>query len=343
MAETVRAAIIGCGLIADTHVAAMEKNGIRVAGVFDVSSASARRFADRHGIRAYASMEELLTDAVSLVAICTPSGTHAELAVTVMEAGKHVVVEKPIALTVEDCSRILAAEKRTGMLCAPICQLRCSAVFQQIKAAIEEGLFGKMVLGALSMKYYRSPSYFAGSWRGTRRLDGGGALMNQGIHGVDMLCGLLGYPESVSGHVNTLLHDIEVEDIGTASLVFPGGALGIIDGSTAISHSKPRRLELCGTEASVTVLEDQLVSAEGIALEAKTEMTLNSSSDPAAIDTALHTAQYSNILAAVRGEAPLSYTAREAAKTVAVILGIYESSETGRAVRFSDITFWSED
>jgi len=340
MAEQIRGAIIGCGLIAQTHVIAMRENGIEVAGVYSVDTAAAEAFAAKHGMKIYPSREALLADDTQLVAICTPSGTHAELAVAVMEAGKHAVVEKPIALTVEDCGKLLEAERRTGKLCAPICQLRCSETFRQLKDAIGEGRFGRMVLGSLSMKYYRAPAYYAGSWRGTRAMDGGGALMNQGIHGVDLLCGLLGYPESVSGHAATLLHDIEVEDIATATLRFPGGALGVLVGSTAISHSKPRRLELCGTEASVTVLEDRIAEAEGIDLELGQRMSLNSSSDPAAIDTKLHTAQYANIAAAVRGEAPLSYTAREAAKTVAVILAVYESSETGHAVRFDHIQFW---
>lgn len=340
MAETVRAALIGCGMISDTHAAAMKANNIQISGVYDANAASAARFAQRHGIAVYPTLEALLADDTALVAICTPSGTHADLAVAVLEAGKNAVVEKPVALTVADCGRILEAERRTGKLCAPICQLRCSEVFRQLKEQIDAGAFGKLILGSLSMKYYRSPEYYAGSWRGTKRMDGGGALMNQGIHGVDMLCGLLGYPESVSGNAATLLHDIEVEDIASASLVFPGGTLGVLDGSTAITHSRPRRLELCGTAASVTVLEDRLAEVEGIPLEPKKEMSLNSSSDPAAIDTALHSAQYTEILAAIRGEKPLGYTAREASKTVAVILGIYESAQTGRAVRFDDIAFW---
>ena len=189
-----------------------------------------------------------------------------------------------------------------------------------------------MIMGLLSMKYYRAPSYYAGSWRGTKAMDGGGALMNQGIHGIDMMCGLLGYPISVSGHTATLLHDIEVEDTAVASLVFPNGTLGVIDGSTAVTHAKPRRWELCGTTASLTLEEDVIVHTDGIDLLSRTESGYKSFSDPTAISTDLHEYQFCNILAAIAGNEPLFYTSEEALKTVAVITAIYESSRTGKTI-----------
>jgi predicted dehydrogenase len=157
--------------------------------------------------------------------------------------------------------------------------------------------------------------------------------MNQGIHGIDMMCGLLGYPTSVTGHTATLLHDIEVEDAAAASLVFPGGTLGVIDGSTAITHAKPRRLELCGTTASLTMEEDAIVSAEGIDLTVNNNSGYKSFSDPTAISTDLHEYQFRNILAAIAGEEPLYYTSDDAMRTVAVIRAIYESSERGVTVK----------
>ena len=283
-------------------------------------------------MKAYNSMDELLSDDITVVSVCTPSGTHASLAETIMEHGKYAIVEKPMALTVEECARIIEVEKKTGRFCAPISQLRFSPVFRQVRTAIEEGRFGRMIMGLLSMKYYRAPSYYAGSWRGTKAMDGGGALMNQGIHGIDMMCGLLGYPISVSGHTATLLHDIEVEDTAVASLVFPNGTLGVIDGSTAVTHAKPRRLELCGTTASLTLEEDVIVHTDGIDLLSRTESGYKSFSDPTAISTDLHEYQFCNILAAIAGNEPLFYTSEEALKTVAVITAIYESSRTGKTI-----------
>ncbi len=325
--------MIGCGMIACTHLAAMRNSGIDVAGIFSIDTSAAARFAELHQVPLYDSLESLLQDETDLIAVCTPSGTHADLAVTVMEHGKHAVVEKPVALNESDCLRILETEKKTGKFCAPISQLRFSNTYRTVKAAIDAGRFGKRILASLSMKYFRSTAYFQNSWRGTRSLDGGGALMNQGIHGIDMMCGLLGYPVSISGHAATLYHDIEVEDTATASLVFPDGMLGVIDGSTAITHARPRRLEICGTQASVVIEEDVLVQAEGIALTGGTHTAIRSWDKPEAISADLHTAQYKNIRAAICGEEPLYYTAMDAVNTVRVILSIYTSSETGTAAR----------
>ena len=332
MSNKIKAALIGCGMIADTHLTALLNAGADVVGVYDANWDRAADFAAARGMKAYNSMDELLYDDITVVSVCTPSGTHASLAETIMEHGKYAIVEKPMALTVEECARIIEVEKKTGRFCAPISQLRFSPVFRQVRTAIEEGRFGRMIMGLLSMKYYRAPSYYAGSWRGTKAMDGGGALMNQGIHGIDMMCGLLGYPISVSGHTATLLHDIEVEDTAVASLVFPNGTLGVIDGSTAVTHAKPRRLELCGTTASLTLEEDVIVHTDGIDLLSRTESGYKSFSDPTAISTDLHEYQFCNILAAIAGNEALFYTSEEALKTVAVITAIYESSRTGKTI-----------
>ena len=335
MSQTKKAALIGCGMIAETHLTALLTAGADVIGVYDKNFERASSFAAAHTMKAYTSMEEVLADDIEIVSVCTPSGTHASLAARIMEHGKYAIVEKPMALNVNECRQIIEIEQKTGRFCAPISQLRFSPVYRQVKKAVEDGKFGKMIMGMLSMKYYRAPSYYAGSWRGTKAMDGGGALMNQGIHGIDMMCGLLGHPTLVSGHTATLLHDIEVEDAAAASLVFPGGTLGVIDGSTAITHAKPRRLELCGTSASLTIEEDIIVGAEGIDLLTRTESGYRSFSDPTAITTDLHEYQFRNILSAIAGAEPLQYTSYDALRTVAVIEAIYESSRTHKTIALS--------
>jgi len=332
MNRRLKAALIGCGMIADNHLTALQNIGVSVVGVYDLNHAAALSFAESRSLFVYNTLEALLQDDTDLVAVCTPSGTHADLAVSIMEHGKCAVVEKPIALTNVDCQRILQTEMKTGRFCAPISQLRFSDTYRTVKNAVDSESFSRILLGSLSMKYYRSPEYFAGSWRGTKAMDGGGALMNQGIHGIDMLCGLLGCPKQISGHIATLHHDIEVEDMAVASLVFPSGALGVIDAGTAITYSKPRRLEICGTHASVTIEEDVLLSSEGISLTGGTPTTIRSWETPSAFSADLHTTQYRNICAAIRNEEPLYYTALEAANTIKVILAIYESSETGKTI-----------
>ena len=332
MSHSIKVSIIGCGMIAGTHLTALRNAGAEVAGVFDQNRETASAFASSHGIRSYDSMEALLADDTALVSVCTPSGTHAVLAETILTGGKHAVVEKPMALTVPECRRILDAERKTGRFCAPVSQFRFSDAYRQAKDAVETGLFGRMILGTLSMKYYREPAYYAGSWRGTKRMDGGGALMNQGIHGIDMMFGLMGYPSTVTGHAATLLHDIEVEDTAVAGLVFPSGALGVIDGSTAVVNSKPRRLELCGTRASMTIVEDSIESVEGMPLLPSAGTDCSSCRDPGAIGVSLHERQFRNILAAAAGEEPLYYSSYDAMRTVAAINAVYTSSRTGAAV-----------
>ena len=332
MNHPLKASLIGSGMIADIHINAMRNIGIEVVGIYSLDMASAVIFAEKNHITVYQSLEELLTDDIELAAVCTPSGTHCQLAVALMEHGKHAVVEKPVVLTHEEGIRILETEKVTGKFCAPISQLRFSDTYQTVKNAIEHDAFGKTLLASLSMKYYRSPEYYVGSWHGTKAMDGGGALMNQGIHGIDLLCGLLGYPTQISGYAATLHHDIEVEDTAAVNLVFPSGALGVINASTAITHPKPRRLEICGTRASVAIEEDVLVSAEGIELTGGTSSGIQSWQNPAAFSADLHTAQYRNICAGIRSEEALTYTAQDAVNTVNVILAIYESSETGKTI-----------
>ncbi len=321
-------------MIAHTHFTAMRNTGVDVVGVYSLDTASAQTFAQKNQIKVYQTLNELLTDDIDFAAICTPSGTHCQLAIDLMESGKHAVVEKPIVLTQQEGKRILETEKKSRKFCAPISQLRFSDTYRAVKDVAVRGGFGRILLGSLSMKYYRSQEYFAGSWRGTKAMDGGGALMNQGIHGIDLLCGLMGYPTQVSGHAATLFHDIEVEDTATASLVFPSGALGVINAGTAIKYAKPRRLEICGTDASITIEEDVLVSSEGLDLAGGIPTMIQSWKNPSAFSAELHTLQYRDICAAVRGEKSLAYTATDAVNTVNVILAIYESSETGKTIIF---------
>ena len=335
MNKPLKAAIIGSGMIAQTHLTAMRNVGIDVTGIYSLDTESAYQFSQKNKIHQYGTLAALLEDDLDLAAICTPSGTHAEIAIQLMEHHKHAVTEKPVVLTEEEGQMILEAEQRTGMFCAPISQFRFSDAYRTVKDAIDHGDFGTLLLASLSMKYYRSPEYYANSWHGTKAMDGGGALMNQGIHGLDMLCGLLGYPEKISGYAATRFHSIEVEDTAAASFVFPSGMLGVMDAGTAITHAKPRRLEICGSKASITIEEDNLILAEGIDLQCNNESKIRSWDVPSAIHTDLHTAQYRNIVGAILGTEPLYYTAKDAVNTVRVILSIYRSSETGETIHFS--------
>ena len=335
--QKIKIALIGCGAIAKAHCAVIrELSDIAdLVGVYDADHARAQAFATENGIdTVYTSMDTLLASDAELVAICTPSGLHAPLALQCMRAGKHVVVEKPIALTADDCEAILQAEKETGKLCAPISQLRFSHDMRRAKEIIDSGVLGKPVLCDLYMKYYRDEAYYANSWRGTLKMDGGGALMNQGIHGIDLMHFLLGDIAQINGTVRTLVHDIEVEDTAVATVIFQNGALGVIEGTTSVRPSQPRRFELHFEKGSIIIEEDHILSCDApeFSLREKTEL-FDSSSNPMNISYAYHKAQYLNVLSAIAGAEPLFYTAKQAAQSVKTILAIYRSSKEEQTIR----------
>ena len=328
-------ALIGCGGIAAFHVEALRALGdVEIIGVYDANTERARVFAREKKISVLESKEALLASDADAVAICTPSGLHVPLAVACMEAGKHAVVEKPVAITEEGCRAVLEAEKRTGRLCAPISQLRYAADVRRAKAIVESGELGKVVLCDLYMKYYRDASYYAGSWRGTKEMDGGGALMNQGIHGIDVMRYIVGDIAEVSGRVRTMVHDIEVEDTAVATVTFQNGAVGVIEGTTSVRPGYPRRMEIHLEKGSILLEENSIVAIDTpTGSEKAAEKPMNAASDPLNISSTGHRAQYENIFAAFRGKEPLFYTAEDAVRSVQTILAIYRSSEQNKAQR----------
>jgi len=326
-----KALIVGGGMAANLHCKVLKGHGVTVAGICDVYLPAAQALAEKHGGEAFDDLAVALQTDVDFAVICTPSGTHAKLAIQVMEAGKNVVVEKPLALNPADCQAVIRTQQRTGKLCAPISQLRFSPMYRRVKECLEKGGLGTLIMASLSMKYYRSREYYGG-WKGTWAMDGG-ELMNQGIHGIDIMCGLLGKPVTVSGKVATRYHNIEAEDTAVAALTFPGGMLGTIDSSTAINRYKPRRLEICGSDGLIVAEEDRIVLAEGVELESDAFSEYQGSSDPRNIGTGLHSLIYENILAAMEDKATLEYTTRDAADTVQVICAINESSKTGKTIQ----------
>ena len=329
----IKIALIGCGAISSFHYKALETfDNAEVIGVFDTNIARAKAFADERCIGVFESKESLLLSDADLVTICTPSGLHAPLAIECLDAGKNVVLEKPVAITGEECQMLLEAEKRSHRFCAPISQLRYYDDIRRARSIVESGELGRVVLCDLYMKYYRSDEYFATStWRGTKAMDGGGALMNQGIHGIDAMRYIVGDVAEISAKVRTLVHNVEVEDTAVASVVFKNGAIGVIEGTTSVRPGYPRRLEIHLEKGSIIVEENTIVSIDTPEGSQKAESkAMNSSSDPLNISYEGHRRQYQNILATIEGKEQLFYTASEAAKTVETILAIYRSSEENK-------------
>lgn len=338
MPESVGFAIIGCGLISKFHMEAMrEIEEATLVGVYAPRAEQAEKVAAENGVRAYHSLEEIWADgAVKAVSICTPSGTHGELALDALRHGRHVLIEKPMALEREQCCTIIAEADARGLQAGVVSQLRFSPGIRLVKEAVEQGRLGRLISTELDMKYYRDESYFSAStWRGTKKMDGGGALMNQGIHGVDILQYIAGMPSKVFGQYRTLVHDIEVEDTLHALLMYENGALGTVIATTSVYPGFSRRLTLCGEEGTIVLEEDDIAVwklRDGSERPTVQSTVGSGSSDPGKIGAQGHVFQIRNFAAAVLGKEKLLVDAREGCKPLEIIWDIYQSAEEGRVI-----------
>lgn len=336
----VRFGVIGCGTISSIFFGAVKQlPEAKVTRAFDANPERAKAFAEKAGALPCASMEELMASSdVDAVYIGTPSGMHADCAVRAANAGKHIVVEKPIGITEEQLNAIEAACKKNKVKLCAISQLYFSDDYQKMKKALSEGRFGKTFLANLTMKYFRSDEYYQnGGWRGTWKFDGGGALMNQGIHGVGLLLGLMGAPKSVTALTRTFVHPIEVEDTAIAIVEFQNGAIGNIIATTSVQPAKPRILTVHGTKGTATLTEDK-ITEWSIAGEENTEIhsgpIRSSASNPTNISSELHRRQLADFIHAVETNGRPVLGVAEGRMPVDLILGIYRSSKEGKTIHF---------
>ena len=333
----VRFGIVGCGVISDWHARAIsEIDDAVLVAVTDVRPMAAHQFADKYHVIACEDLEELLASNIDAVCICTPSGLHAEQAIQAANAGKHIVLEKPIGITTPQLDALEEACHRNKVRLTAVSQYVFSEAMGKLKTAVDNGRLGKLILGDITMKFLRSTEYYeSATWRGTWAMDGGGALMNQGIHGVGMLLHVMGPVKSVTAHVRTLLHDIEVEDTAVAILEFENGALGQIVGTTSVYPGYPRVLQITGSNGTVTLSEDKIV---GWKLRDEPDVPVwngpvtDTSSVPTNFGIEGHKKQIEDFIQAVRkGRAPI-VDERAGRMAVDLVLAIYESSRTGKTV-----------
>ncbi len=339
-------AIVGTGMIAGVHAQALQAvEGAQLVGVVSRSPERGPAFAAKHGGLALTTTVEAMVarPEVDVVCITTPSGAHLEPAMVAVRAGKHVVVEKPLEVTPARVDQLIREARMAGVKLAPIFQQRFSEGAQAIKAALVAGRFGRLVMATCTVKWFRSADYYRSSpWKGTRQLDGGGAVMNQAIHGVDLLQWFAGLPEEVTALKTRRVHTgIEMEDTAAAVMRFPDGALGTIEATTAAWPGWSLRLELCGESGSVR-LEDGVITAwqfqeeqpEDGGIRAAGAGALGSgASNPAGISSEGHRRQFEDLVGAIRDRRPLALDGPEARKAVALIDALYRSAETGRAAR----------
>ncbi len=346
--EPLGIAIVGSGMISEFQAKAIEAlPEARLAGFYDQVAELARKRAAQFGVRAYATLDDLLADAkVGAVSICTPSGAHLDPALAAASAGKHVMVEKPLEVTTARIDQILAACARAGVTLGAIFPRRFQEASRLLKKAIEAGRFGTISLADVYIKWYRTQQYYdSGGWRGTWKLDGGGALMNQGIHGIDLLQWLMGGVDEVVGFTGTLSHEnIEVEDTATASLRFKRGALGTVEGSTGCWPGTKIRIEVGGSQGSV-VMEDETILTWVFAQEASEDGDIRTrfgpreglsgggAADPRAIDFEGHRRQFEDFARSIQAGRKPFCDGVEARAAVDIITSIYRSAREGRVVK----------
>lgn len=331
--------IIGTGAIAAHHANSIkELESAELLAVCSRAPERAAEAAERFGVKAYTSMEEMLKRKdIEVVAICTESGYHLEPALAAAGAGKHVLIEKPIEVTLERADQMIEACRTAGVKLGVIFQNRFTPGFLRLKEAVAQGLPGRLIMGNAYIKWFRDPDYYSSSsWKGTFKGDGGAALINQGIHTIDLLLDIMPDVESVYGQVRTVLHDIEGEDMGLALLNFKGGAMGTIEGGTALYPGYPERLEIYGENGSI-ILEGGKIKEWNIRGQENSAYMEESSeksgaADPMAISHQLHLSQIKDFVEAVRDNREPMVNGETARKSLALILAIYESSREKRAV-----------
>jgi UDP-N-acetyl-2-amino-2-deoxyglucuronate dehydrogenase len=345
--------IVGTGVIAAIHadaIALLSDTGLpdtrrpdaRLVAVTDVAADAAAAFAAAHGCAAEPDLGALLArHDVEVVCVCVPSGLHAAIGVQAAKAGKHLVVEKPIDVSLAAADRLIDAARTAGVALTVISQHRFDPGLIELKRLLDKQALGRLVLGEASTKWYRSQAYYdSAAWRGTYAMDGG-SLMNQGVHYVDLLRWCLGPPAEVTAVCTTQAHQIEVEDTALGIVSFASGAVGTILSSTAAFPGFPQRLEITGTGGTVTVEDGQVVRralATGpgpAAPDGASEAGRSAAADPAALDVASHAAQLADLLDAVDTGREPAVSGQDGRDALEIVLAVYESSRTGRPVRLS--------
>ncbi|MCA1319663.1 Gfo/Idh/MocA family oxidoreductase [Bacillus tianshenii] len=323
-------AIVGAGAIAPVYAGAINMHkDARLTAVCDKNPQTGEEFRKQHSIPTfYTDYKEMLQDpSIDVICICTPSGLHADMAIQAIEAGKHVIIEKPIALTMEDADRVIAAADKYKVKAAVAFQKRYNRPILKMREKLENGSFGKMMHATTSVRWYRDQSYYdQDPWRGTALMDGG-ALMNQSIHNIDLLRWMMGPVRRVSGFTATRRHTMEMEDTGVAVLEFESGALGVIEGSTAIYPTDlEASLSLFGTSGTAIVggkYLDEIKSWHFLHEDkASSEYTGQEGHYPIIDD----------MVQAFRDDRDPAISLQDGRNALEIILAIYESTKTGNSV-----------
>jgi UDP-N-acetyl-2-amino-2-deoxyglucuronate dehydrogenase len=352
MTKKLRFGIVGCGVIGPFHAQAITSlPDAELVAVADIILERAQELAETFQVTPYSDFQEMLArEQLDVVDICTPSGLHREHASQAMRSRRHVIVEKPMEISRAAIAEMLRVQQETGVKLAVISQHRFDPATRQVHDLVEEQAFGRLVLGLAAVPWWRSQAYYdSGEWRGTWELDGGGVLMNQSIHSIDLLQWLMGPVKSVFAYTDTLVHRMETEDVAVAVLRFANGALGTITATTGAYPGVSTRIEIFGDKGSAVIEDDRLsylhlarddseeVGSYGIAPEQRGHATesISAAQDPAALSFRSHALQIADMIRAIREDATPLLDGYAARHPVEIILGIYESVRTHKEVTLS--------
>ena len=332
--------IIGGGNISDTHArAAHEIDGVEIAAIYGSNREKSARLAETYGAKAYDDLGAFLAHKpMQMVLIGSPSGLHAEQGIAAARCGLHVLVEKPIDITTERADALITECARANVKLGVFFQDRVAPGIRKLKELVGGGALGEPILVSGQVKWYRPPEYYSGSrWRGTLALDGGGALMNQGVHTVDLLLWLMGDVRRVYAKAKTALHQIEAEDTVVATLEFRNGAIGTLEAATSAYPGYNRRVELTGSEGTIILEQDRIIAADlrtpltGLVTPVE-ENSNPAMTSPVVSDVSGHKRILEGFLQAIETDTTPLCDGREGRRSVELVQAIYESSRTGQPV-----------
>jgi UDP-N-acetyl-2-amino-2-deoxyglucuronate dehydrogenase len=353
MTRKLQFGIIGCGVIGRLHAEAISTlPDAQLVAVADIIPERAQKLAKEFHATPYTDFQEMLArEQLDVVDVCTPSGMHGDHARQVMRSGRNVIVEKPMEISRVAIEEMLRVQQETGVKMAVISQHRFDPDTGQVYNLIKEQAFGRLVLGNALVPWWRSQAYYdSGAWRGTWELDGGGVLMNQSIHSIDVLQWLMGPVKSIFAYTDTLVHRMETEDVAVAVLRFANGALGTIAATTGAYPGTGTRIEIYGDKGSAVIEDDRLsylhlarddseeVGPYGAGREQRAPTPPagpSAAQNPAALAIRSHALQIEDMIRAIRENGSPLVDGSAAKHPVEIILGIYESARTHREVTLS--------
>jgi predicted dehydrogenase len=335
--------IVGIGTIAGIHAQALqESENLELFSVYSRGEENARNLGEKHNVGWHTDWEAFISDPeLDAVSICTPSGNHLDYGELAASAGKHVIVEKPIEVTLERANRLICVCREAGVALAVIYQSRFVPEIRALKKELDDLVIGNLVMGDARIKWYRGQDYYdSGAWRGAYVLDGGGVLINQAIHTIDLLQWFMGDVESICGYTGTMTHErLEVEDNGVAVIRFKSGAIGVIQGSTSIKPAQARCIEMHGENGTIIVDGDdvKVLRAGADKSEPEKKGTASGASSPlAGFSPDPHRFQFEAIADAVREGREPPVSGKDSLKSLAIVLAIYESSRRKLSVNIDD-------